>query len=170
MIYDAVAFKLKLGTNDLSKYSLTDDRALYVIEEVPKPINMIAQNRDLIVNDVFKFNATFVDAARNYFNHLRQRFRNKNLTFVGVHVRLSDKGSMLADLTGGGQMLMPREIRFLIGKAHQGLKSMGYKHLIYVLASEKLDWVRRYVIEMIRFLLTMRKRSTSYKNCSSCCG
>ena len=145
--YNAVAFKLKLGTNDLTKFSLAEDpHSVYMIEDVPKPINFIDLFADDVRNDIFKLGENFTRRATKYFDHLRKDvYKKDNLTFVGLHIRLSDKGSALADLTQGGQMLLPREIRFLVEEADRSLKQMGETNLVYVLATEHSDWCRQYL-------------------------
>ena len=63
--------------------------------------------------------------ASAFLQGLRRRYessKNQSALLIGVHVRRTDQATWVKDMTGGGRLLRPSEILYLMGYAKTWLQ------------------------------------------------
>ena len=72
------------------------------------------------LSDLTAFHFRISHVAAKYLSSLRMKYESDSM-LVGVHVRRTDQATWIKDMTGGGRLLRPSEILYLMGFARKWL-------------------------------------------------
>ena len=119
--------KIHLFNNDINDYFFKPSIS-YLFLSIPQPVNLIEQHRKEVLS-FLRFNSKYEKIGRDYYEHLREKYGQTGVIFIGVQVRLTDKAEWLKHVSQGGRMPVPEEILYLMGKAKVILSQYYYKVL-----------------------------------------
>ena len=126
-------FRLFIGNDDVKAFTVKPGD-MYVIEKIPKPVNIIDEHRAEVV-EMLHIHPRYEDLVRTYFDQLREDFSGggeAGVVFVGVNVRITDAGECL---------YLADDVIFLMQQAKKMLLD-GY-------VSDKSGWYSTYTGKML---------------------
>lgn len=138
--------QLHVGSIDAMELRL-NKQLIYYIRDVPKAINLIEDQREVVVNKLLPIKSKFEDAVRDYYDVLKFKYSEKAV-FIGVHIRLTDKLKFIQGLSGGGRPPMPKEIVYIMKYAKRDIQDktrIGDENVVMVIGSDNVDWCRKYI-------------------------